>query len=170
MKDKQSATNTFVMKVTSDGQGQTVVSGQFNDGGTFVAMQQGDSGDVVFAGVSEGMSVINRIIGVDYAEMQELLTRAVNNRTRQRNYFQLQNSLLDGSITEDEFYRQIEEKEDDYVVEEIEKPSQERLYHALYLSQTIKDVDNSEDLSTLFSFDSATMDKELEKLEANGGL
>lgn len=169
VKEDTTKPNVVFLEVNSNDHGQTLMASQLKDG-SFVAVQQGSSKNVVFAGVSEGMSVINRMIGVDYAEMQELLTRAVNNRTRQRNFFQLQNSLLEGTITEEEFYKIIEENEDDYVVEELEQPTKERLYHALYLSQGIKDVDSSEDISNLFSFDSAKTEKELEKLDANGGL
>lgn len=138
--------------------------------GVFVAVQPTNKDNVVFAGVSQGNSVINRMVGVDYAGMVELLTRAVNNRTRQRNYFRLQNNLLEGLITEEDFFKEIEEKEDEYVVEEVENPSPERLRHALILSQGIKDIQNSEDLSTLFSFSSEVTDQELKKLEADGGL
>lgn len=35
----------------------------------------------------------------------------------------LQNELLEGLISEDDFYKEIEEKEDEYVVEEKEAPS-----------------------------------------------
>lgn len=168
---KTNATSvSFTVEGKSNELGQVIMAGQMKDG-TFVALQQPDgSGNVVFSGVSEGMSVINRMIGTDYRVMLDLMTRAVNNRTRQRNYFQLQSSMLEGLISEDEFYKRIEENEDDYVVEEMEQPSLERVYDALFLSQNIKDVNNSEDFATLFSFDSFSTDKELEKLENNGGL
>lgn len=161
---------SFTVKGKYNNLGQVIITAQMKDG-AFVALQQSDgSGNVVFSGVSEGMSVINRMIGTDYGDMLDLMTRAVNNRTRQRNFFQLQNSMLEGLISEDEFYKIIEENEDDYVIEEKEKPSLERVHDALILSQKIKDVNNSEDFATLFSFDSYTTDKELEKLENNGGL
>lgn len=170
---KSYKTNTTSVSFTVEGKsnelGQVIMAGQMKDG-TFVALQPDGSGNVVFSGVSEGMSVINRMIGTDYSVMLDLMTRAVNNRTRQRNYFQLQSSMLEGLISEDEFYKRIEENEDDYVIEEIEQPSLERVYDALFLSQSIKDVDNSEDFATLFSFDSISTDKELEKLGNNGGL
>lgn len=168
---KTNATSTsFTVEGKSNELGQVIMAGQMKDG-TFVALQQPDgSGNVVFSGVSEGMSVINRMIGTDYSVMLDLMTRAVNNRTRQRNYFQLQSSMLEGLISEDEFYKRIEENEDDYVVEEMEQPSLERVYDALFLCQNIKDVNNSEDFATLFSFDSILIDKELEKLDNNGGL
>lgn len=138
--------------------------------GAFVAVKPSDNDNVFFAGISQGSSVINRMVGANYAEMIELLTRAVNNRTRQRNYFRLQNNLLEGIISEDDFYKEIEEKEDEYVVEEKESPSLERLRHAIILSQGIKDVQNSEDLSTLFSFSSEATDCELKKIETDGSL
>lgn len=149
---------------------RTIVNvGQMQDG-FFVSMQPGNGNNVYFAGISYGSSVISRMIGFNQSEIIELFTRAVNNRTRQRNYFRLQNSMLEGLISEDEFYKTIEENEDDYVVEELEEPSKERLLHAMYLSKCIKDVNNSEDLSTLFSFGSETTDNELKKIEADGCL
>ena len=138
--------------------------------GAFFAVQQENNENVIFAGTSQGASVINRMIGVDYYEMIELFTRAVNNRTRQRNYFRLQNSLLEGRITEEEFFKTIEKNEDDYVVEEVEEPTKERLLHAIYLSHGIKDVRNSEDFSTLFSFSSGTTEVELKKLETDDSI
>ena len=147
----------------------SVTTCQMQDG-VFVAVKQSDNDNVFFAGISQGSSVISRIVGADFSEMVELLTRAVNNRTRQRNYFRLHNYLLEGVISEDDFYREIEEKEDEYVVEEKETPSPERLRYAMILSQGIKDVQNSEDLSSLFSFSSEATDCELKKIETDGGL
>ena len=147
----------------------TVTMCQMQDG-AFVAVKPSDNDNVFFAGISQGSSVISRMVGVDYAEMVELFTRAVNNRTRQRNYFRLQNELLEGLISEDDFYKEIEEKEDEYVVEEKETPSPKRLCHAMILSQGIKDVQNSEDLSTLFSFSSEATDSELKKIVSDGSL
>jgi len=162
-------TSIYVEQQRSDGSYPTVTMCQMRDG-AFVAVKPYDNDNVFFAGISQGASVISRMVGADFAEMVELLTRAVNNRTRQRNYFRLQNDLLEGVISEDDFYREIEDKEDEYVVEEKEIPSPERLRHAMILSQGIKDVQNSEDLSTLFSFSSEATDCQLKKIEADGGL
>lgn len=145
---------------------RTITFGKMEDG-AFISIQS-ENNNVFFAGISKGSSVINRIIGVNYEEMMELLIRAVNNRTRQRNFFRLYNNMLEGIITEEVFYKTIEENEDDYVVEEIEVPTKERLGHALYISKSIKNVDNSEDLSTLFSFSSEVTDSELKMIETNG--
>jgi hypothetical protein len=162
-------TFVYVEQPRSGEASPTVTMCQMQDG-AFVAVKPSDNGNIFFAGISQGSSVISRMVGADYAEMVELLTRAVNNRTRQRNFFRLQNNLLEGIISEDDFYKEIEEKEDEYVVEEKESPSPERLCHAMILSQGIKDVQNSEDLSTLFSFSSEVTDLELKKIESDGSL
>jgi len=143
--------------------GTTVMRGEMQDG-EFVAVSHDDSNNIVFAGVGEE-TVINRMMGVDIENLIELLVRAVNNRTRQRNYFRLYGQMLENEISEDDFYQKIEENEDDYVIEEIEKPSKERLLQALDLSRKIKDVNSSEDLSDLFSFDSFETDKQLTNIE-----
>ena len=146
-----------------------MISANLRDG-KFVAVSNDSDNNVVFAGVSEGNAVINRMIGLDYEEVVELMTKAVNNRTRQRNYFRLYSQMCDGEITEEEFYNTIETNEDDYVVEESEIPTKERLMHALKLIKGLKDVKSSEDISTLFSFDSAETDKKLEEIDAYGCL
>lgn len=156
-------------QTTGDNYYPKITMCQMHDG-AFVAVKPSGNDNIIFAGISQGSSVINRMVGADYSEMVDLLIRAVNNRTRQRNYFRLQNSLLEGLISEEDFYKEIEEKEDDYVIEEVETPTPERIRHAIMLSQGIKDIQNSEDLSTLFSFSSAVTDNELKKIEANGSL
>lgn len=162
-------TSVYVEQQRSGEAYPTVTMCQMQDG-AFVAVKPYDNDNIFFAGISQGSSVISRLVGADFTEMVELLTRAVNNRTRQRNYFRLQNDLLEGVISEDDFYKEIEDKEDEYVIEEKETPSPERLRHAMILSQGIKDVQNSEDLSTLFSFSSEATDFELKKIAADGGL
>lgn len=72
--------------------------------------------DNVLAGVSHDTTVIRLIVGMNTAESIESLTRAVNNRTRERNYFRLYSEMLDGTISDEEFDRQIEDHEDLYVV------------------------------------------------------
>ncbi len=81
-----------------------------------------------------------------------MLFKAVNNRTRERNYFQLYCNLLDGSITEREFDETIANREDDYIIDESESPSVNKVSLALSLSRKIKDVNSITDLSSLFSF------------------
>jgi len=106
--------------------------------------------------------------GWDAREIVEMLTKAVNNRTRERNFFRLYSEYLEKNITEEEFNRELSENEDDYVVEGEEKPTADRLRKALFLSSVIKDTDNSEQLSSLFSFDSIATDEGLKKLDSHG--
>lgn len=72
--------------------------------------------------------------------MSELLMRAVNNRTRERNYFRLYSSLLQGYISEEQFDKEIETKEDDYVISENMDADLTDINMALCLSEKIKDV------------------------------
>ncbi|MDE5570930.1 MAG: hypothetical protein K2I86_02590 [Prevotella sp.] len=143
--------------------GVTVIRGEMQDG-NFIAVSQEDSNNIAFAGVGSE-TVINRMMGLDMDNLMELLVRAVNNRTRQRNYFRLYGQMLEKEISEEDFYQKIEENEDDYVIEELEKPSKERLLQALHLSRKIKNVNSSEDLSDLFSFDSFETDRQLINIE-----
>lgn len=52
----------------------------------------------------------------DYKRLIELLINAVNNRTRQRNYFRLYCQLLAGNITRKNFDNEINNNENDYVI------------------------------------------------------
>lgn len=139
--------------------------------GVFMGITMPDNPDnIIFAGITSGTAVFDRMIGMDQSEMYELMTKAVNNRTRQRNYFRLYSELLEGSISEKEFYKFIEENEDDYVIDGNEKPTVEKIKKALYLASHIKDVKTSEDISNLFSFDSIETDKCLLELELHGNI
>lgn len=129
----------------------------------FVAVTQTSTSDIYFAGKSKGTGALDRMLGSN--DVVELLVRAVNNRTRQRNYFRLYSQMVDGEITEEEFDKAIEDNEDDYVIEETEKPSCERLQQAMHLCSGIKDVNDSEDLANLFSFDSAETDRLLVEMD-----
>lgn len=116
-----------------------------------------------FAGVADN-NVINNICFVD--RMSELLIRAVNNRTRERNYFRLYNQLLENEISEQEFDKEIEDHEDDYVVSNNEEADLSDIKTALFLSQQLKDVKDVDDMSDIFSFSNRSMIKSLE--ENNG--
>ena len=97
-----------------------------------------------------------------------MLTEAVNNRTRQRNYFRLYNELLENQITEEEFEKEISENEDDYVLEGSRIPDREDAVLALDLARKIKEVGSTEDLALLFSFDVDALEKLAEKNEKDG--
>jgi len=138
--------------------------------GSWMECMGDENSNVFFYGYSQGMSVVEKVIGWDAREIVEMLTKAVNNRTRERNFFRLYSEYLEENITEEEFNRELTEHEDDYVVEGEEKPTADRLRKALFLSSVIKDTDNSEQLSSLFSFDSIATDEGLKKLDSHGDI
>ncbi len=116
-----------------------------------------------FAGMGPTASIqgfFTRIVHVD--RLSELLIRAVNNRTRERNYFKKLVALFQDEITEEEFDKEIEENENEYVITTNEIPTREDLALACEISKHIKDVKGVDDLSALFSFNPESMIKELE--------
>lgn len=104
--------------------------------------------------------IVTRIIHVD--RLSELLIRAVNNRTRERNYFKKLVELFQNEITEEEFDKEIGDNEDEYVITANEIPTYEDLVLAYEVVKHVKDVKSIDDLSALFSFNQKSMIKELE--------
>lgn len=102
--------------------------------------------------ISRGNTFLNLITGEHFGDAIDLLITAVNNRTRERNFFKLYCDLLDQSITEEEFNEIIDKDEDNYIVSENENPEHGRVSIALNLSKRIKDVNSINDFSSLFSF------------------
>ncbi len=113
-----------------------------------------------FAGV-----VRNEVFFVDgiNGNIKELLVTAVNNRTRERNYFKKYVELLEGTISDDEFDKAIEDNEDDYVISEDKEPTLEDVQCVLEMAPELKDVDSVEDLASLFSFKPNSVQKCLMK-------
>ena len=72
-----------------------------------------DGNYTAFAGVAKN-NTFNIERSVD--RVGELLVRAVNNRTRERNFFRLYADMLEQNITEEEYSRQLEECQDEYVL------------------------------------------------------
>ncbi len=112
-----------------------------------------------FSGVSYKNSIFEILNGGVNKKICNFLIRAINNRTIERNYFRLYSELLENVINEDEFNKEIEEHEDDYVIQNNISPSREDIMLVLNISRDIKDIQSSEDLSSLFSFNSIEVDK-----------
>lgn len=104
--------------------------------------------------------IVTRIVHVD--RLSELLIKAVNNRTRERNYFKKLVELFQGEVTEEEFDKAIEENEDDYVITADVTPSREDLMLACEAAKQIKDVRDLDDFAALFSFNPESTIKEIE--------
>ena len=85
----------------------------------------------------------------------------MNNRTRERNYFRKYVELLEGEINEEDFDREIEENEDEYVVSTNEEASIDDIKIALGLQPYLKDVNDVEDMADIFSFSDKSIRKSI---------
>lgn len=109
-------------------------------------------GKVFFMGVADPESF--ELTYGSIMKALDLLSDAVNNRTRERNYFKKYVELLMGDITEDEFAREIESNEQLYVAQPYREVSISDLRLALDLVENggLMDVDSIDDMVDLFSF------------------
>lgn len=108
-------------------------------------------GLMIFSGVAAEESFTNLTLTED--NKTDLLIRAINNRTRERNYFKLLSSLLENEISEEVFDQEIDQNEDEYVVSTDQKVDLNSLKFILSNYKRIKDVNDMDDLSALFSLD-----------------
>lgn len=128
------------------------------DSENFKIVTMSDGVHTAFVGVADSKAV-NMVTSMD--RMSQLLIRAVNNRTRERNYFRLYNQLLDKEITDEEFDKEIDENEDDYVVSNNEEANINDIEVALSLRPYLKDVKDVDDMADLFSFSGNSIRKSL---------
>lgn len=135
----------------------TIYTAYKNDGSSVIAIQ--DKGRVTFASVANKA----RFFSISTADrLKELMTRAINNRTRERNYFKLYCDMLDGNITEDEFGREIEQNEDKYIIKQDCDASVEDIEVALEVSPSVMDVKSPDDMAEIFSFSEKSMQKSIQ--------
>lgn len=106
----------------------------------------------LFEGACVGNYFFRHLIGDYYGVLRNTLIQAINNRTRERNYFRLYSELLEESISEEEFENELKMNPDEYIIKLNHHPSQEEIQIALNASEDIKDLSSFEDLQTLFSF------------------
>lgn len=136
----------------------TIYTTYQTDGNPVIAIQDNDKDRVAFAGVVNKAKFFN-ISTAD--RMKELMTRAINNRTRERNYFKLYCNMLDGNITEEEFDKEIEENEDKYIIKQNKDASIEDIEVALEVSPSLMDVTSPDDMAEVFSFSEKSMQKSI---------
>lgn len=120
---------------------------------------------VFFAGVANA-----ELFGTTYdyfTKSLNLLLEAVNNRTRERNYFKLYAENLMGEVSDEDFERELEEHEDLYVVRPYREATRRDLYISSYLAEhgELMDVHSVDDIAELFSFKYQSVRKELEALQ-----
>lgn len=124
------------------------------DGNPICVAQKDDSETLAIAGIIKKTKLFN----IDYAEkLKEMFIRAVNNRTRERNYFKLYCDLLDGNITEEDFDTEIDKNEDKYVTSQNKEATIEDIELALAVSPKLMDVKDPNDMAELFSFSEESM-------------
>lgn len=129
------------------------------DGSSVVAVQEDNRDRIAIAGTVNKAMFFN-ISTAD--RLKELMTRAINNRTRERNYFKLYCDMLDGSITEEEFDKEIEVNEDRYVIKQNQDASVEDMEVALEVSPLLMDVKSPDDMAEVFSFSEKSMQKSIQ--------
>ena len=69
--------------------------------------------------------------------------------------------MLAGDITEEEFDKEIEENEDNYIIKQNKDASVEDIEVALEVSPAIMDVDSPDDMAEVFSFSEKSMQKSI---------
>lgn len=139
-------------------EGQTVVFTHFNSSDTIVKGVN-INGQTAFCGLSQNNAIFDRLMGQRSERIYEMLIQAVNNRTVERDYFKLYCDLLDGVINDEEYDKIIESNPDKYVLSSDIVPTKDDLCLALDLVKKIHGVENSEDLASLFSYNSISVDK-----------
>lgn len=129
-----------------------------SEGKHIIAIQNGDSETYAVAGVMKKTELFN----IDLTErLKKILIRAVNNRTRERNYFKLYCEMLDGIITEEDFDKEIDSHEDKYVINQNEDASIEDIELALEIYPDLMDVKDPNDMAEVFSFSDKSMQKSI---------
>lgn len=93
----------------------------------------------------------------------KLAIDAINNRTRERNFARLNGNLALGIISEEEFDEELISNEDKYVVKCDKKPTELEIKASLQLASEVMDVNDTDDLSVLFSFDETALSSYLIK-------
>lgn len=139
-------------------EGQTVVFTQFCSQDTIV---QGVNvnGQTAFCGLSKDNAIFDRLMGNNLDKIYKMLVTAVNNRTIERDYFKLYCDLLEGVISDEEYEKIIENNSEKYVLASDITPTKDDLCLALALSRDLHGVENSEDVASLFSYNSIDVDK-----------
>lgn len=125
-----------------------------SDGNPIFAAQKDDSETLAVAGLMKK----TKLFSIDSSErLKKMFIRAVNNRTRERNYFKLYCDMLDGNITEEQFDSEIDKHEDKYVISQNENATIEDIELALDVCPHLMDVKDPNDMAELFSFSEESM-------------
>lgn len=108
--------------------------------------------------------ILPRVISALDGSRERMLVDAINNRTRERNYYQLYSRLLENEISDDDFDREIDEHPDEYVITTDKIPSEQEFHEAIILADHIKGIETTGDIETLFSFRSKEFNEYCKRL------
>ena len=131
------------------------ISYSFSSNHRLVAVS--DKNTTVFGGVAKNELVFNP----QKSKVLDLVLRAFNNRTREKNYLSKCCELLDGFITEEEFEKEITENEYKYVIPEGKPASIDDIQEALTISKDMMGIDTVDEFAELFSIDQESITKSL---------
>lgn len=129
-----------------------------NDRISMIAVSDGIH--TAFAGVADNKETDFIMYSAEKAF--NLLVTAVNNRTRERNYFKKYSEFLDNEISEDDFDNEIDNNEDDYVVPAGIDASIDDVKMALHIAPLLKGIHSTDDFTSLFSFTDKSVQKCIE--------
>ena len=161
MEQKQLYNNAMFFQPLSAG-GEACTVYEFRGPETqYVAIR--NQGDTFFAGHTTKGVLSSWIMGDIPQRVIELAVNAINNRTRERNFFRLGEQLALGEISEEEYDRTLDQQEDEYVIKCNIKPSEMDMKVAAHLAPKVMDVENIDDLAVLFSFDETVIRHYLEE-------
>lgn len=130
--------------------------------GQYFAMRD-DEETTVISRFKNQSSVWNIITGELPRRIIGLAVQAINNRTRERNFARLNSNLAMGIISEKEFDEELSNNEDKYVVKCDKMPTEPEIKASLQLASEIMDVNDTDDLSVLFSFNESALSQYLIK-------
>lgn len=119
--------------------------------------------DTYFAGHTTKGVLSSWIMGDIPQRVVELAISAINNRTKERNFSRLGEKLASGEISEEEYDRALQEHEDEYVIKCNIKPTEMDMRLAAHLAPKLMDVEDTDDLAVLFSFDESEIRHYLER-------
>lgn len=89
----------------------------------------------------------------------DLYIRAINNRTRELNYFKLYSQVLRGDISDNDFDKEVYKNEDDYITPVGADADSDEIELALQIAPNLKGVETVEDFMYLFSFNDKSIQK-----------
>lgn len=142
--------------VDSGEQAVTVVSYTGSDT-QYVAVRNDE--DVYFQGHTSCRILVDLLSGESISRFRNLAIRAINNRTRERNFARLCDKLSSGEIDDRTYESLLEEDSDEYIIKCDVKPTEQDLKMAASLAPDLMDVSDTDDLAILFSFDETEIRK-----------